>query len=1159
MYRKKRKFSIRKFSTGVASSLLGITILFGTGVNAQAEQTKENSKKLTPEILLEQNNNGKGNSKDGITKNKKIKQSSEIKNKNSMDVLKSDTMTIKVDENFPTIKEYILKDGTKVNGQTYQNNEVIVNGELLPAKTTYKKINNSKSEYRLDVKNESGSIDATFIFNLAVMQNNIELQMTDYINHSNDPENYIRSFGFYDHALVSVNEGEKDATLKLTKMSTNTMKSGDKEYKVDKSFNSEFLDYGMYGFISNDHYSAGLWSNAQVGNSGEQDFLRVSAIAHDDGKVKSVGLTAAPWIIQPTLQHKSAKEQGLLPHVKVAIAQDENADNKIDWQDGAIRYRDIMNNPYKFEEVPDLVGYRIAMNFGSQAQNPFLKTLDGVKKFSLNTDGLGQSILLKGYGSEGHDSGHLDYANVGQRMGGKEDLNTLLSKGASYGAKFGVHINASETYPESKVFNPDLLRKNSDGSYSYGWNWLDQGFNIDADYDLTHGRAERFKKFKEVVGDKLDFIYVDVWGNNQSGNNQAWASHQLAKEITDLGWRVGVEWGHGMEYDSTFQHWAADLTYGGYQYKGINSEVARFIRNHQKDSWVGNYPQYSGAADFPLLGGYDMKDFEGWQGRNDYPNYIKNIFKTNVPTKFLQHYKVMRIENGQPVKMTANGQTINWTPEMLVELQNENKDKVIVERKSNDYENDIKNYRSRTMTLNNKVILDGEKYLLPWYWDQNGKLLPVKDSKLYHYSVEGGTSSWELPNNWSSKKAFVYKLTDTGKELVDQLDLKNNTITLKDIESETPYVIYGSKQKEEKMVWSEGTLIDDTGFNSERIDQWKVRGDKGSISIAESVSGNEMLKIQDSKVDTSLTQKIKGLVPGQQYALYVGVDNRSENKASISVSKGNKIISSTSTSQSIAKNYVKADAHNTSKESETKKNQGSYFQNMYVYFVAPQSGNIDLTIHREKGEGETYFDDLRIVKNDSKLMNNSEFNQDFEKVPQGLFPFVVSEAEGVEDNRVHLSEKNAPYTQRGWNNKRLNDVIGGDWSLKVNGLTGKNKMVIQTIPQNYYFKPGVTYEVSFDYESGSDGTYAFATGNGSIDVNKDFKKIPLNNTIDESKPKRITFNVTGGENGDTWIGIYSTNKAPDLRNVKNNNQINFEGMKDFVIDNLTIKPVNEDK
>lgn len=176
-------------------------------------------------------------------------------------------------------------------------------------------------------------------------------------------------------------------------------------------------------------------------------------------------------------------------------------------------------------------------------------------------------------------------------------------------------------------------------------------------------------------------------------------SHQLAKEIQDLGWRVAVEWGHGMEYDSTFQHWAADLTYGGYENKGINSKVARFIRNHEKDSWVGNYQTYSGAADYPLLGGYDMKDFEGWQGRNNFDEYINNIFKTNLSTKYLQHFEVTKWVDGKPVKMTANDQTVEWTPEMEIQLKN-GKDKVVIKRKSNDYENDKENYRFSTITLN---------------------------------------------------------------------------------------------------------------------------------------------------------------------------------------------------------------------------------------------------------------------------------------------------------------------------------------------------------------------------------------------------------------------------------------------------------------------------
>ena len=140
------------------------------------------------------------------------------------------------------------------------------------------------------------------------------------------------------------------------------------------------------------------------------------------------------------------------------------------------------------------------MNFGSQAQNPFLMTLDGIKKINLHTDGLGQGVLLKGYGSEGHDSGHLNYADIGKRIGGVEDFKALIEKAKKYGAHLGIHVNASETYPESKYFNENILRKNPDGSYSYGWNWLDQGINIDAAYDLAHGRLARWEDVEEKTG-----------------------------------------------------------------------------------------------------------------------------------------------------------------------------------------------------------------------------------------------------------------------------------------------------------------------------------------------------------------------------------------------------------------------------------------------------------------------------------------------------------------------------------------------------------------------------------------------------------------------------------------------------------------------------------
>ena len=111
--------------------------------------------------------------------------------------------------------------------------------------------------------------------------------------------------------------------------------------------------------------------------------------------------------------------------MKVAIAGDINGDNDVDWNDGAIAFRDIMNVPYGSEDIKNLVNYRIVMNFASMAPNPFLKTADNIKKVSLATDGLPQALLLKGYGNEGHDSANSEYADIAEREGGVEDFQKI--------------------------------------------------------------------------------------------------------------------------------------------------------------------------------------------------------------------------------------------------------------------------------------------------------------------------------------------------------------------------------------------------------------------------------------------------------------------------------------------------------------------------------------------------------------------------------------------------------------------------------------------------------------------------------------------------------------------------------------------------------------
>ena len=1087
------------------------------------------------------------------------------------DTIQSKVLKAVIDQTFPRVKEYTL-NGHTLPGQVQQLKKILVNNHEITPEVTYKKINDTTAEYLMKLRDEKNFINADMTVRLQVVDNQLHFDVTKIVNHNqvtpgqkiDDERKLLSTINFLGNSLVSVSSDQAGAKFDGATMSNNTHISGDDHIAVTNPMKDLAKGY-MYGFVSTDKLAAGVWSNSQNSyGGGSNDWTRLTAFKQTVGNTNYVGIQSSEWQWEKAYKGivfpEYTKE---LPSAKVVITEDANADSKVDWQDGAIAYRSIMNNPQGWEKVKDITAYRIAMNFGSQAQNPFLMTLDGIKKINLHTDGLGQGVLLKGYGSEGHDSGHLNYADIGKRIGGVEDFKALIEKAKKYGAHLGIHVNASETYPESKYFNENILRKNPDGSYSYGWNWLDQGINIDAAYDLAHGRLARWEELKKKLGEGLDFIYVDVWGNGQSGDNGAWATHVLAKEINKQGWRFAIEWGHGGEYDSTFQHWAADLTYGGYTNKGINSAITRFIRNHQKDSWVGDYRSYGGAANYPLLGGYSMKDFEGWQGRSDYNGYVTNLFAHDVMTKYFQHFTVSKWENGTPVTMSDNGSTYKWTPEMRVELVDADNNKVVVTRKSNDINSP--QYRERTVTLNGRVIQDGSAYLTPWNWDANGKKLPADKEKMYYFNTQAGATTWTLPSDWANSKVYLYKLTDQGKTEEQELTVKDGKITL-DLTANQPYVLYRSKQTNPEMSWSEGMHIYDQGFNSGTLKHWTISGDASKAEIVKSQGANEMLRIQGNKSTVSLTQKLTGLKPNTKYAVYVGVDNRSNAKASITVNTGEKEVTSY-TNKSLALNYVKAYAHNTRRDNATV-DDTSYFQNMYAFFTTGSDvSNVTLTLSREAGDEATYFDEIRTFENNSSMYGDNHdtakgtFKQDFENVAQGIFPFVIGGIEGVEDNRTHLSEKHDPYTQRDWNGKKVDDVIEGNWSLKTNGLVSRRNLVYQTIPQNFRFEAGKTYRVTFEYEAGSDNTYAFVVGKGEFQSgrrgnqasNLEMHELP-NTWTDSKKAKKVTFLVTGAETGDTWVGIYSTGNASNTRGDSGGNA-NFRGYNDFIMDKLQIEEV----
>ena len=1057
--------------------------------------------------------------------------------------ISSDVMDVVIDKQFPRVQKYTFKDnGDTMWAQARGINTLEVNGTQVTVDTEQVQCEVSADSAVYTIPVNGGGVEAVITATMKVEDNIVSFD----VNNIETASGTFSTLEIPGMLLASVTNQDNSAQLAYAQMSGSTTKKGDYFVDIDRSFtqtSGAYREYeGMYAFVSNDTFSAGLYSNSEKNND-----LRVTAspgVAMDEegNAFTYLGLRSSVW----TLENQGVKSD--LPSVSVIIARDENGNGEVDWQDGAIAYREIMHNPEGWETVKDMVTIRIVENFAGQAAHPFLETVDGIKRVDLATDGLGQQVLLKGYASEGHDSAHPDYGDIGTRIGGAEDLNEILQIAHEYGTEVGIHINASEGYPEADAFSEELMRIGS-----FGWNWVDESYSMNTMYDLTSGlRAQRLDSLREQLTDEdnLDFIYLDVWAAD------TWQTNKISQQFIERGWRCANEWGYANEDDATWNHWAVDVDYGGSGSKGINSDIMRFIRNHQKDSWQANYPAYGGTMVYPLLGGENSVSFEGWQRAKDFDTFVTVTFNDNVPTKFLQHYLVMEWENDE-TKSVEDGNT-----EKYIRLESEDgADEVEVFRTESG---------GREIYYNGKMILTGEvnmnggwtnasteKYLIPWFWDADGSALADDDQKLYHWNRSGGETTWELPAEWSDVATVkVYKLTDTGRTEEQEIEAADGSITL-DAEAAVPYVIYKGEKAErtfEEMDWGEGTGLVDPNFTSQTFEAWDVEGnDDGSAQIVKkSDNNNPVFQVADNAEEVSISQPITGLESGKTYMAYTGVDNRSDRKAYIEVTTADGTESNYAT-RSVVKTYVGVNAHNT-------EGTNSYMQNMPVIFTVPEdSTDAVLTLRVEAGAGTVQFDELRVVEVDEsevgKWTDENVFEQDFEHNIQGLYPFVVGDHQGrPTDVKVHLSEKNEPYTQIGWNDRIVDDVIDGDWSVKAHQLTSLGGLVYQTIPQTYRFEEGVEYTVTFQYEQGMDDTYAFVVGEGEhIKANgKNDSSLKYYENLKAASDPVGTYTYTFTPDSDEWwIGIYSNEDVSVTESSAGSKPWKM-GAADIILDNLKI-------
>ncbi|WP_254878437.1 endo-alpha-N-acetylgalactosaminidase family protein [Streptomyces sp. NA04227] len=980
-------------------------------------------------------------------------------------VIRSSALEVRVAETFPRVVSYTDRaSGAVLHGQDEEVTTVLIDGKEHTPKVTAR-FADSGAAYVLDFDGGTRievSIEA-------------EGHRVDWrVTRIADTETLrVGTLQFPGLALLSVRSDQPGATLLAAKVQLDKAKSGDTFVRPAADSPATAPAGCAYAVLAHDRLGGAfetntVWDKPDANSSWENGRLWHSTV-RGDGWTKAQ-LAPGQWTHRAATAPVDATEP--LPYATVIVTADRNDDGRVDWQDAAIAFREVMVNPRGADEQHLRVVAHIPFNFASQATNPFLATLDEVKRISLATDGLGQYTLLKGYASEGHDSAHPDYAdNYNKRAGGLDDLNTLVRAGRSWNSDFSVHVNATESYPVANAFSETLVDKANEQ-----WDWLDQSYRIDQRRDLVSGDIiKRFADLRAQADPALNSLYIDVF--RESG----WTSDRLQRALAEQGWIVTTEWGHGLERSSVWSHWANEPDYGGDTSRGINSQLIRFVRNHQKDVFANKWAS--------LLGHSRMGNYEGWVGKTDWNAFYEIVWADALPAKYLQ---------AQPVK--------KWTEHEVTFF---GRTRTVVSDADG----------TRRITTDGRLVYDGGSYLLPWQPRR-----ATDPQKLYHYNPAGGRSTWQLPRGWASRSTVsVYRLTDQGRVHLADVPVRAGKITL-DAEAKQPYVVY--RRRAESLPdprWGEHTPLANPGFHSGDLTGWRA---KGPATVEVSERGDHELVI-GSGAAASVSQSLRRLAPGTYAAsvqVEVGAKAGERRRSSLTVRTADGVSATNFTETSTAGNHVASDRKQTTR-----------FQRMFTYFTVPAGGGpVELTLGAAEGQAQVRFDAVRVVPARRSTKEGALVFEDFEHVPQGWGPFVKGDAGGNTDPRTHLAQKHAPFTQRGWNGKAIDDVIDGNESLKSRGEN--EGLVYRTVPHTVRFEAGKRYRVSFRYENEKADQYAWITAVDEPGARElDRKPLPV-----ATEPTLLDYEFTAPDKGEAWVGLRKTGK---------------DGTAEFVLDGFEVREV----
>lgn len=699
-------------------------------------------------------------------------------------IIKSGSMAVTVDDAFPRVIQYEwLANGAVLYGQEDPLKEVTINEANHTPKVEFELKGKDTASYNLEFPALDVEMEVQFRVEGSILHFNItEIE--------EDGDVTVKTIEFPRHNLVSVRSSQSGARLAAC-----SGVSGDEFAAItDKTPPKKYRK--SHVILHTDQLAASVMNNT-IQNRNQVWIETVKKPGY-----KRMGAWNNYWRYR-YLDTEIVE----LPWAKVIIAADVNGDQIVDWQDAAILHRDTMTPKFGADKLKKSICY-INMNFASLAQNPFLRTLDNIKKFSHYIDGFDQIVELKGYGSEGHDSAHPDYGvNFNTRAGGLKDLNFMIEKAAEYNTDIGFHINHTEAYPEARYFSEELLKQ----PRHKAWAWMDQSYDIDRYADIISGNFDaRLEEMKRNVPG-LAFTYVDTYGG------QEWEAWKLSSKLNSLGLYIWTEYAQNLDNAAiwTHQSWGP-------------SRMARFIFNQERDVWNNHL----------LLKGGATRDagHSGWHNQQDLQITLRDFYINVLPNRYMMNFPIGK-----------------WADERV--------DFLGVDLTSVDEDGIFNLYKD------GRRIAQGNTMFIPWdpvketkiyHWNDEGGIttwqLPVSwgtpaNVKLYQLTDLGRVPMGDL------------KVTD-GKVVITAKAKTPYAVYKMAVKNRPVEWSAGSPVKD--------MGFDSHGF--EQWSKSSTHSSDDHIFAENDAFGNTILKVTGNNgADARLSQTMTGLVPGKSYAASVWV------------------------------------------------------------------------------------------------------------------------------------------------------------------------------------------------------------------------------------------------------------------------------------------------